>query len=53
MTETLKKRGVIKMENTSAQQKPRIFELWDQIMGTDSQEYEATKQRGIKRNDRQ
>jgi len=39
------------MEN-STQQKPRIFELWDKIMGTDFQEDEAAKHGGKKTNDR-
>jgi len=37
------------MEN-STQQKPRIFELWDKIMGTDFQEDEADRKEVKKRN---
>ncbi len=41
------------MENPGTQTKPRIFELWEKIFGTDKQEDEAVHQGGKKRNDRQ
>lgn len=41
------------MENPGSQKKPRIFELWEQIFGTDTQEDEAAKQGGKKTHDGQ
>ena len=42
----------MKMKNTNSQ-KPRIFELWDEIFGSETQENETEKQGGKKRNDGQ
>jgi len=41
------------MQNPGPERKPRIFQLWDEIFGTDKQEDDAAKQGGIKRHDRQ
>ena len=41
------------MENPGSQKKPRIFELWEQIFGTDTQGDEAANQGGKKTHDRQ
>lgn len=40
------------MKNSEAQKKPRIFELWDLIFSTDTQEDDAAHQGGNKKNDR-
>ncbi len=53
MLKTMKKREVTKMENPSTQKKPRIFELWDEIFGTEKQEHEAANQGGKKTHDRE
>jgi len=42
---------VSNMEKPGSQKKPRIFELWDQIFGTDAG-HEAVKHGGKKTNDR-
>ena len=53
MTKSPKKRGVTKMDNRSTQPKPRIFELWDKIFGTETQADEAAKHGGKKTHDRE
>jgi len=40
------------MENPDSQKKPRIFELWEEIFGSDTQANEAAKHGGKKSNDR-
>ncbi len=40
------------MGNPGTQTKPRIFELWEQIFGTDAED-EAAKQGGKKPHDRE